>query len=71
MSSGVGLGSGDEPDSLEILTPGEIKFFSMLSGWSDLNKSLFDKKLPGFVKQLHKVKLRVIDMHILLTLLGD
>ena len=56
----MGLGTGDEHDSSEILIPGEIKFFSMLSGWSDLNKSLFDKKLPGFLKQLHKVNSRVI-----------
>lgn len=54
MSSGVGLGSGDELDSFEILTPGEIKFFSMSSGWLDLNKSLFDKKLSGFLKQLKR-----------------
>ena len=68
MSSGVGLGSGDELESLKILTPGEIKFFSMLSGWPDLNKSLFDMKLPGFLKQLHKVNSRVINIHTLLTL---
>jgi len=54
VSSGVGLGTGDELDSLEMLTPGEIKFFSMLSGCPDLNKSLSDKKLLGFFKQLQR-----------------